>query len=197
MKNRVMTLTLIIVCGALVFGGCVTGSKTRLQTNDQPVVAEEATASSKVETSERPGAYMDQQEAAFKDNLGHTGVRITRKGKNILLNMPGNLTFTSGSHEIKPEFHSVLNSVAFVLNEFEKTRINIAGHTDSVGKASYNQALSEKRAESVATFLAQQGVHPERVIVKGYGESQPIASNKSKGGRAQNRRVEIEISPLP
>lgn len=197
MKDRVITLTLIIVCGALVFGGCVTGSKTRLQEKDQPVVVEEVSASQKVETIETLEAYMDHQEAAFKDNLSHTGVRITRNGDNILLNMPGNLTFTSGSHEIKPEFHSVLNSVAFVLNEFEKTRINIAGHTDSIGKATYNQALSEKRAKSVATFLAQKGVRQERVMVKGYGESQPIASNKSKDGRAQNRRVELEISPLP
>ncbi len=197
MKNRFFTLTLIMVCSALVFGGCVTGSKTRLQNNEPVAVAEETTVTPKVDTSERPGAYMDDQEAALKDNLGHTGVRITRKGENILLNMPGSLTFTSGSHNIKPEFHSVLNSVAFVLNEFEKTQVNIAGHTDSIGKAGYNQVLSEKRAKSVATFLAQQGVRPQRVLVKGFGESQPIATNKSKPGRAQNRRVEIEVSPLP
>jgi len=197
MKDRVFTLTLIIVCSALIISGCVTGSKTRLQTNDQPTVAEETTVSPKVETSERPDAYMDNQEAALKDNLDQTGVQITRNGEKILLNMPGSLTFTSGSYNIKPEFHSVLDLVAFVLNEFEKTQVNIAGHTDSIGKAGYNQVLSEKRAKSVATFLAQQGVRPERVLVKGFGESQPIASNKSKGGRAQNRRVEIEISPLP
>jgi outer membrane protein OmpA-like peptidoglycan-associated protein len=186
-----------MVCSALVFGGCVTGSKTRLQTNDQPTVAEETTVTPKVDTSESPGAYMDNQETALKDNLSHTGVQISRNGEKILLNMPGSLTFTSGSHSIKPGFHSVLNSVAFVLNEFEKTQVNIAGHTDSIGKAGYNQVLSEKRAKSVATFLAQQGVRPERVLVKGFGELQPIASNKSKSGRAQNRRVELEITPLP
>jgi len=197
MKDSVFTLALIIVCSALIFSGCVTGSKTRLQDNEPATVAEETTAAPKVDTSESPGSYMDNQEAALKENLGHTGVQITRNGENILLNMPGSLTFTSGSHSINPEFHTVLNHVAFVLTEFEKTQINIAGHTDSIGKAGYNQVLSEKRAKSVATFLAQQGVHPERVLVKGFGESQPIASNKSKGGRAQNRRVEIEISPLP
>jgi len=197
MKDRVFTLALIIVCSALVFGGCVTGSKTRLQKDDQSTVAEETTVTPKVDTSKSPGVYMDDQEAALKDNLGHTGVQITRKGEKILLNMPGSLTFTSGSHNIKPEFNSVLNSVAFVLNEFEKTQVNIAGHTDSIGKAGYNQVLSEKRAKSVATFLAQQGVRPQRVLVKGFGELQPIASNKSKTGRAQNRRVELEISPLP
>ncbi len=197
MKDRFFTLTLIIVCSALVFGGCVTGSKTHLQKNDQSTVAEETTAAPEVDTSQSPGVYMDDQEAALKDNLGHTGVRISRKGESILLNMPGSLTFTSGSHNIKPEFHSVLNSVAFVLNEFKKTQVNIAGHTDSIGKAGYNQVLSEKRAKSVATFLAQQGVRPQRVLVKGFGESQPIATNKSKTGRAQNRRVEIEVSPLP
>ena len=196
MKDRCFTFTLIMVCILLVFGGCVTGSKSRLQDSEPATVTKETNVNPMADTTESPGAYMDSNEAALKDNLSHTGVKITRKGEKILLNMPGNLTFTSGSHSIKPEFHSVLNSVALVLNEYDKTQVNIAGHTDSIGKAGYNQVLSEKRAKSVATFLAQQGVRPERVLVQGFGESQPIASNKSKTGRAQNRRVELEIAPL-
>ena len=89
----------------------------------------------------------------------------------------------------------VLDSVAAVLKEYKDTHINICGHTDDIGKADYNQTLSKKRARSVASYLAVQGVSSQRFSVEGRGETQPIASNKSKVGRAKNRRVEIEISP--
>ena len=110
--------------------------------------------------------------------------------------MPGNVTFASGSPNINAGFYDVLNSVSIVLKEYEKTTVDVLGHTDSVGSVSYNQNLSEQRARSVAEYLSSQSIMPARLLVAGYGEGQPIASNDTPEGRAQNRRVNIQISPL-
>lgn len=141
------------------------------------------------------GAYMDYQEAQLRRRLERTGVGITRRGDEIHLNMPGNLTFSTGSHAIKPDFYDVLNSVAIVLNEYDETFINVCGHTDSVGQRSYNQRLSEQRADSVARYLAAQGIDGRRFSVRGFGETHPLATNRTPAGRASNRRVEITIAP--
>lgn len=142
------------------------------------------------------GYYMDTQEAKLRQRLRNSGVSVTRTGNQIILNMPGNVTFASNSSDINSSFYEVLNSVAVVLNEFEKTTLDVVGHTDSVGSESYNQKLSEKRALSVADYLVSQKVLPARVLVDGRGEAQPIASNDTPEGRAKNRRVTIEINPL-
>lgn len=142
------------------------------------------------------GAYMDYQEAQLRKRLERTGVSVTRQGNDIHLNMPGHLTFATGSHSIKSNFYDVLNSVAIVLSEYDKTYVSVHGHTDSVGKASYNQQLSERRAKTVADYLAAQGVDYRRFSVEGFGETRPTASNKTPAGRAENRRVEIEITPM-
>ena len=83
-----------------------------------------------------------------------------------------------------------------MLNEFEKTVIEIAGHTDSTGPDSYNQSLSERRANSVAAYLRSRNVNSQRLITLGMGESRPIADNSTESGRAANRRVEITLVPL-
>jgi outer membrane protein OmpA-like peptidoglycan-associated protein len=142
------------------------------------------------------GYYMDTQEAKLRQRLRNSGGSVTRTGNQIILNMPGNVTFASNSSDINSSFYEVLNSVAVVLNEFEKTTLDVVGHTDSVGSESYNQKLSEKRALSVADYLVSQKVLPARVLVDGRGEAQPIASNDTPEGRAKNRRVTIEINPL-
>jgi outer membrane protein OmpA-like peptidoglycan-associated protein len=141
------------------------------------------------------GYYMDVQEKKLRDQLQGTGVSVSRDGSNIVLNMPGNLTFSTNSSEISPSFFSVLNSVVIVFKEYPKTAVRVAGHTDSVGDESYNLTLSQKRAQSVATYLTSQGIVPSRLQVIGYGESMPIASNESQTGRSQNRRVELVIVP--
>jgi outer membrane protein OmpA-like peptidoglycan-associated protein len=142
------------------------------------------------------GYYMDVQEAKLRQRLRNTGVSVTRSGNQIILNMPGNVTFETDSADINARFYPVLNSVAVVLREYHQTTVDVIGHTDSVGSASYNQKLSERRARSVAQYLAGQNVLPERLLIAGSGETQPIASNQTAQGRAQNRRVEIRILPV-
>lgn len=142
------------------------------------------------------GAYMDKQEDKLRAQLQGTGVSVTRSGNNIILNMPGNITFAFGSSNINADFYQILNSVALVVNEFEKTYIDITGHTDSVGAADFNQQLSEKRASSVARYLESQQVLPQRIITSGMGLEAPVTSNDTPEGRAQNRRVELMLTPL-
>lgn len=142
------------------------------------------------------GYYMDQQEAKLREQLRNSGVSVTRSGDNIILNMPGNITFATNSSNITSGFYDVLNSVALVINEFEKTYVDVTGHTDSTGSDQYNQTLSEKRANSVANYLTSQQVLSQRIYTKGMGETQPIASNDTADGRSQNRRVEILLTPI-
>lgn len=142
------------------------------------------------------GAYQDQQEARLRAELEGTGVSVTRIGDNITLNMPGDVTFAHDSADLNPAFFEVLVSVSKVLGEFDKTVVEIAGHTDSTGTGQYNQALSERRAESVARYLATHGIGWRRMITLGLGESYPVADNASAGGRQLNRRVEITTVPL-
>jgi len=102
----------------------------------------------------------------------------------------------TNSADINASFYEVLNSVAIVLNEYNKTSVDVVGHTDSVGSDAHNQQLSEARARSVAEYLAGQKVVPERLLIAGRGESQPIAANDTPEGRAQNRRVTLQIIPV-
>jgi outer membrane protein OmpA-like peptidoglycan-associated protein len=142
------------------------------------------------------GGYMDKQEAELRTQLQNTGVSVTRNGDNIVLNMPGNVTFATNSSDISANFYQVLNSVALVINKFDKTYVDITGHTDSVGSDEHNMQLSIARASSVATYLESQKVLSQRIKTTGMGESQPIASNDTPEGRAQNRRVEIVLTPI-
>jgi outer membrane protein OmpA-like peptidoglycan-associated protein len=142
------------------------------------------------------GYYMDKQEAKLREQMAGTGVDVVRQGDNITLDVPGGVTFAFDSAELNPQFHPVLDKVAATLAEYDKTVIEVAGHTDSVGSDAYNQQLSERRANSVAAYLAGHGVDRARVVTIGAGEGYPVASNDTESGRAQNRRVEITIVPV-
>lgn len=142
------------------------------------------------------GAYMDVQEAKLREQLAGTGVGVVRAGNEIELVMPGNVTFATNSSDIQSGFFPVLNSVGSVLTEYEKTVIEVAGHTDNTGSVSYNQTLSERRASSVARYLTAQGLQPVRVITEGYGPQHPMATNATADGRQQNRRVELRLVPI-
>ncbi|WAJ29261.1 OmpA family protein [Antarcticirhabdus aurantiaca] len=142
------------------------------------------------------GTYMDRQEDALRRTLQGSGVSVTRVGDRIILNMPSNITFPTDGDRILPGFEQTLQAVALVFLEYRDSIINIDGHTDSQGSDSYNLALSQRRAGAVAQYLASRGISGSRLNDRGFGESRPIASNATEAGRAQNRRVEIAISPL-
>ncbi|MDQ5768126.1 OmpA family protein [Thiothrix subterranea] len=142
------------------------------------------------------GNYMDQQEAALRQQMQGTGVEVTRQDNNIVLTMPDAITFDFGQAAVKPQFYGVLNSLANTLNQFPETRVQIAGHTDNIGSDASNLQLSQQRANSVRTYMASTGVNAQRMQAVGYGESRPIADNSSDYGRAQNRRVEITLIPV-
>lgn len=142
------------------------------------------------------GGYMDQQEAELRRYLEGTGVSVSRVGDQIVLNMPSNITFATDQDQVVPAFYDTLNAVALVLSKYNRTFVDINGHTDSTGAASYNVGLSQRRASSVASYLTSQGVDGRRFAINGYGASQPIATNATPDGRASNRRVEIYLAPI-
>ncbi len=147
------------------------------------------------------GGYMDYQDKQLRKELQGTGVSVSREGDGIILNMPGDIIFKSGSDDLSSDFYKVLNSVAKVLNKkvlnkYDKTIVTVVGFTDNTGSDKTNLALSKKRAESVAAYLQNQKVKTERFVVDGLGESEPIASNKTAEGRAKNRRVEISLTAI-
>lgn len=142
------------------------------------------------------GYYMDVQEAKLRQQLEGTGVSVSRTGDQIVLNMPGQITFATNRSEINPSFFDVLNSVALVLKEYDQTMVEVMGHTDSTGSEDYNWRLSEQRAASVSQYLMAQGLASSRIQSSGLGESYPIASNSTPEGRQLNRRVELTLSPL-
>ncbi|QIR13909.1 OmpA family protein [Shewanella aestuarii] len=142
------------------------------------------------------GYYMDAQEEKLRKQLQSTGVTVTRNGNDIMLNMPNEVTFEVDKTELSQRAKDVLNSVVLVAQEFDKTKLNVFGFTDSSGSESYNQRLSQVRASEVAQYLTSRNVAGSRVVATGMGESKPIASNDTPQGRAQNRRVEIVLTPI-
>jgi outer membrane protein OmpA-like peptidoglycan-associated protein len=142
------------------------------------------------------GSYMDAQERKLRSQTAGSGVEVERDGDNLLLRMPSGITFAHDDSAVQPQFQPTLNQVASTLAEFPKTYIDVYGHTDSDGTDEYNQALSERRARSVADYLNLHGVQSARIATRGFGETQPIATNSTPEGKAQNRRVEIKIVPV-
>ncbi|WP_428969530.1 OmpA family protein [Sphingomonas sp. Xoc002] len=142
------------------------------------------------------GAYMDKQERDLRARTAGTDVQVVRQGDDLLLNLPSGITFAYNSAQVQPQFRQTLDQVADILSQYKQTYIDVYGHTDSTGSDAYNQRLSEQRATSVADYLASRGVQPARIGTRGFGKSQPIASNDTEEGRAANRRVEIKIVPI-
>ena len=141
------------------------------------------------------GYYLDTQEAELRQELASTGVGVVRDSDSIRLIMPGNITFKTDSADINASFYATLNSVAKVLKKYSNSTVMVSGFTDNTGTIEYNQSLSQSRAQAVAAYLQGQGVKASRFEVIGMGISNPIASNSTAAGRAQNRRVEIKIIP--
>lgn len=143
------------------------------------------------------GYYADKQEQELRRSMQGTGVEVQREGDVIQLIMPGNITFATDSAEIASSFYGPLNNLAGSFREYQQNSIEIVGHTDSTGTHAYNMGLSQRRAQSVASYLQAQGIDPARLSTRGMGPDQPLASNATAEGRAQNRRVEVTLRPLP
>ncbi|SEN44130.1 Outer membrane protein OmpA [Sphingomonas gellani] len=142
------------------------------------------------------GAYMDRQERDLRARTAGTDVQVTRQGDDLVLNIPSGITFAYDSADVQPQFRRTLDQVASTLSQYNETLVDVYGHTDATGSDTYNQGLSERRAVSVADYLSGHGVQSQRIATRGYGKTQPIASNDTDAGRAANRRVEIKIVPI-
>ena len=147
------------------------------------------------------GAYMDSQKKDLEKNLANEiklrQARVDQLPNHVVrVTMTGDTGFNTNSADIKPGFHSTMDKIADVVVRYGKTSLTVAGHTDDVGAAQYNQSLSERRAHAVAHYLETKKVQPVRLAIVGKGETMPLASNNTEGGRAENRRVEIYVEPI-
>jgi outer membrane protein OmpA-like peptidoglycan-associated protein len=142
------------------------------------------------------GVYMDNQEKKLREQTAGTGVDVQRQGDEIKLVMPSGVTFATNSAAVKPEFRQTLDQVASTLSQYEKTMVDVYGHTDSTGGDAINIPLSNNRAQAVASYLTGRGVNSARLGTQGFGSSQPVASNATEAGKQANRRVEIKLLPV-
>lgn len=219
--HKSITATLVITASAWCVSGCTT---TNPYTNEQQnakatsgaIIGAVAGAAIGVASSSKKdrgkgaligaasgaavgggiGYYMDVQEAKLRQQLASTGVSVTRDGDDIVLNMPNEVTFEVDKTDLSDGAKRVLQSVALVAKEYDKTRLNVIGYTDSSGSDSYNLRLSQVRANEVSSYLMGQNIASNRVKSKGMGEASPIATNATVEGRALNRRVEIVLTPI-
>ncbi len=220
MKTNMIKLTLLASIGAVALTGCVTDPVTGEKRISKAAIGGVGGAlggyllgdligGKNSRTEEIVGAgigavagagvgyYMDQQEKKLRERTAGTGIDVERQGDELVLNMPGDVTFDLNSAVVQSRFRSVLDDVAATLSEYPSTYIDIYGHTDSTGSASYNQGLSERRAASVADYLAGRGIQRARMATIGYGETQlKCAPERGEADYQCNRRVEIRITPV-
>ncbi|MEK6542043.1 MAG: OmpA family protein [Pseudomonadota bacterium] len=142
------------------------------------------------------GAYMDRQERQMRERTAGTGIDVVRQGDQLVLNMPGDVTFETASATVQPQFQASLDQVAATLRDYPNTYIDIYGHTDTRGSDIFNQSLSERRAVSVSNYLSNLNVQQQRIATRGFGETQLKCAETSDDGLRCNRRVEIRISPV-
>lgn len=147
------------------------------------------------------GNYMDKQqqqlERTLANELGNRLIRVTRVDEETLkLDLSSEATFDINSATVRPQFRQSLAKIADVVANYDKTAVHLLGHTDSTGSESYNQNLSETRANAVSRALVSNGVARARISPRGYGEAFPLASNESKAGRSRNRRVEVFLKSV-
>lgn len=141
------------------------------------------------------GSQLDKQARELEASMGNDQVRIVNTGESLVVTMPQDILFATDSAVVNPGLRSDLGALARNLLNYPNSAVEVIGHTDNVGDAGYNLALSQRRAASVASVLFQNGVPSSRVVTIGRGESRPVASNLTPEGRQQNRRVEIIIRP--
>lgn len=192
-EQRTSRATQGAVIGAL--GGAIVGALTNTSSGEQAAKNALIGAGVGALAGGAVGNYMDQQEAELRRELEATGVGVRRVGDNIELIMPSNITFDTGSARVQDEFRRTLNSVATVLQRYDQTYIYVDGHTDTVGSRQFNQDLSEDRAAAVADMLIRRNIIAGRLIVRGFGENDPLIRTGDEVNEPQNRRVELQIVP--
>ncbi|WP_170439337.1 OmpA family protein [Ruegeria arenilitoris] len=141
------------------------------------------------------GNQLDRQAAELRQQLANDGITIVNAGDRLIVTVPNDITFDTDSATVRPALRADLVRVGQNLVNYPNSNVQIIGHTDSDGEAGYNQILSERRANAVADVLQANGVSYARIATIGRGENQPVASNLTPEGKAQNRRVEIVIVP--
>lgn len=220
MNRMMLKLTGLTSLGALALAGCVTNPETGQRSISNTAIggvvgaiggylAGDLIGGKSSRTEEIVGAgigavagagvgyYMDQQEKKLRERTAGTGIDVDRQGDQLVLNMPGDVTFDYNSALVKSQFRSALDSVASTLAEYPSTYIDVYGHTDSTGSDSYNQGLSERRAASVADYLGGRGIQRARMATMGYGETQvKCTPERGEADYQCNRRVEIRIAPV-
>ena len=168
-------------------------SDTTIQ-QQEPVEKVQINDPQKVAAAKTKGdSYMDVQAAKLRQELLSTGVQVKQSGNEILMILPGKLVFGSNQATIEPKFEPILASVAKIIKDYDRTRVQVIGYTDNTGAVAANHAFSLRRANAVSNFLRLNGIDINRIIVDGLGDEKPIASNKTAKGREQNRRVEITL----
>lgn len=141
-------------------------------------------------------SYMDKQEAELRKQLEPRGVKVERAGDQIILSVPSSAAFDPNKDQVKRSAQPLVGQVALVLKRYDRTTVDVYGHTDSGGDEKGNLDLTQRRALSVAKYLAAQGIDSKRLSVTGFGGSRPVGSNETEEGRQQNRRIEIQVSPV-
>ncbi|BBO67146.1 OmpA family lipoprotein [Desulfosarcina alkanivorans] len=142
------------------------------------------------------GQMMDRQEAEMRDALAASeAAAVRREGELLAITLKGDVSFDLDSDVVRPGLYNELDRIAQIMIRYPQTAILVEGHTDSTGSETYNQQLSERRANSVRNLLVQRGVQTRRINILGFGESRPVATNATPVGRQMNRRVEIRINP--
>lgn len=137
------------------------------------------------------GRYMDKQAEEIQNDI--KDAKVERVGEGIKITFNSGILFKTNSSDLQPEAKANVEKLGAILKKYADTNILIEGHTDSTGTDAYNQSLSERRAQSVASYTQAQGVASTRFTIRGYGESQPVVSNSTAEGRQANRRVEVAI----
>ncbi|OYX78288.1 MAG: hypothetical protein B7Y82_03380 [Sphingomonadales bacterium 32-65-25] len=142
------------------------------------------------------GSYMDRQARELKQRTAGSGIEVEQRGDEIAIKLPSGIAFDTNESSVRPDMRPALDQVAKTLASYQSTFIDVTGHTDSTGGDAINQPLSDRRASAVADYLQYQGVQRARMATRGYGAQMPVATNDTDAGRAQNRRVEIRLSPV-
>ena len=140
--------------------------------------------------------YVSQQELDLRRESAGTGVDVIRSGDMLFVRLPSSGTFNVGRSDISPQAVATLGEIGLTLKKYNRSLVDVLGHTDSTGTDAANKALSERRAQAVAAMLRSRGVAAARIATRGYGSSQSIGDNATDLGRALNRRVEIRVVPL-